>query len=218
MKIFLDTADVQAIAKASETGLVDGITTNPTKILETGRPFIEVIKEICSIIDGPVSAEAVAVTADDLVREAVKIAALADNVAIKVPMTPDGLIACARLREKNIIVNTTMVFSPDQALLAMKAGTSFVSLVLSRLDKIGGDPYQLVEDTIAIKHNYQFRSEILAASIKSRDAVIHCMRSGCDIISIPETLFYDLFKHPLTESGLAGFDKDWDKLIDAGLV
>ena len=218
MKIFLDTADVQAIAKASETGLVDGITTNPTKILETGRPFIEVIKEICSIINGPVSAEAVAVTADELVREAVKIAALADNVAIKVPMTPDGLIACARLREKNIIVNTTMVFSPDQALLAMKAGTSFVSLVLSRLDKIGGDPYQLVEDSIAIKHNYQYRSEILAASIKSRDAVIHCMRSGCDIISIPETLFFDLFKHPLTESGLAGFDKDWDKLVDAGLV
>ncbi len=218
MKIFLDTADVQVIAKANETGLVNGITTNPTKILETGRPFKEVIREICSIIDGPVSAEAVAVTADDLVREAEKIAALAKNVAIKVPMTPEGLKACARLREKNITVNTTMVFSPDQALLAMKAGTSFVSIVLSRLDKIGGDPYQLVEDCVTIKHNYQFNSEILAASIKSRDAMIHCMRSGCDIISIPESLFFDLFKHPLTDSGLAGFDKDWKKLIDAGLV
>ena len=218
MKIFLDTADVEAISRASETGLVDGITTNPTKILEAGRPFKEVIREICSIVEGPVSAEAVAEDADDLVREAEKIAGLAKNVAIKVPMTPDGMKACARLREKGIIVNTTMVFSPDQALLAMKAGTSFVSLVLSRLDKIGGDPYQLVEDSIAIRHNFGFQSEILSASIKTKDAVIHCMRCGCDIISIPDSLFFDLFKHPLTDAGLAGFDKDWEKLIKAGLV
>jgi len=218
MKIFLDTANLEAIAKANETGLIDGVTTNPTKILETGKPFKEVICEICAIVEGPVSAEAVAESAVDIVREAEHIAALASNVAIKVPMTPEGLKACKKLREKNIIVNITMVFSPDQALLAMKAGTSFVSIVLSRLDKIGGDPYQLVEDTVTIKKKYNFQSEILAASIKTRDAVIHCMRSGCDIISIPDPLFFDLFNHPLTDSGLSGFEKDWGKLIDAGLV
>jgi len=139
MKIFLDTADIESIKRANDTGLLDGITTNPSKILESGKKFQEVLKEICKIVKGPVSAEAVAVKAEDIVKEAVIIAGLAPNIAIKVPMNPEGLKASRMLGEKNIMVNVTMVFAPDQVLLAMKTNPTFVSIVISRLDKIGGD-------------------------------------------------------------------------------
>ena len=214
MKIFLDTADVEAIRKANDTGLLDGITTNPMKIAETGKPFHSVIEEICSMVAGPVSAEAVAHTAEDIVREAEKLASIAPNVVNKVPMNVEGLRAAAVLeQERDIRVNVTMVFSADQALLAMKTGATFVSIVLSRLDKIGGSSEMLVDDTVSVKENYGFTSEILAASLKTRNHVLACMRYGADIISVPESLFFEMFHHPLTDQALAGFDEVWSKVI-----
>jgi transaldolase len=218
MKIFLDTADIDSIKRANDTGLIDGITTNPSKILESGKKFHAVIKEICEIVKGPVSAEAVAIKAEDIVKEAVIIAGLAPNVAIKVPMNPEGLKASRMLKEKNIMVNVTMVFAPDQVLLAMKTDPAFVSIVISRLDKIGGDVVALIHDSVVIKENYGFKAEILAASIKNRANVIDCMRAGVDIVSLPESIFFDMFKHPQTDQGLREFDVAWEKLKNAGLV
>ncbi|MCP4623780.1 MAG: fructose-6-phosphate aldolase [bacterium] len=213
MKIFLDTADVKAIRRANDTGLLDGITTNPMKIAETGKNFYSVIEEICSIVSGPVSAEAVAHRAEDIVGEAEKLAAIAPNVVNKVPMNIEGLKAAVILeQEKDIRVNVTMVFSADQALLAMKTRASFVSIVLSRLDKIGGDSTNLVDDTVIVKENYGFTSEILAASLKTRNHVLNCMRYGADIISVPESLFFEMFHHPLTDQALEGFDEIWEKI------
>lgn len=218
MKIFLDTADVESIKRANDKGLLDGVTTNPSKILETGKPFKQVVKEICSIVKGSVSAEAVAVKAEDIVKEAEIIAALAENVAIKVPMTPEGLKASAMLAQKGIDANVTMVFSPDQALLAMKTNPRFVSIVLSRLDKIGGDVEAFINETMTIKHHYGFEADILAASIKDRRTILQCMIAGVDVISIPENLFFQLYTHPQTDQGLAEFDVAWEKLQKAGLV
>ena len=212
MKIFLDTADIESIKRANDTGLLDGITTNPSKILESGKKFHDVIKEICKIVKGPVSAEAVAIKAEDIVKEAVIIAGLAPNIAIKVPMNPEGLKASRMLKEKNIMVNVTMVFAPDQVLLALKTDPAFVSIVISRLDKIGGDVVGLMHDSVLIKENYGFKGEILAASIKNRANVIDCMRAGVDIVSLPEPIFFDMFKHPQTDQGLSEFDIAWDKL------
>ncbi len=213
MKIFLDTADIASIRRANDTGLLDGITTNPMKIAETGRPFHSVIEEICGIVKGPVSAEAVAHKAEDIVIEAEKLAAIAPNVVNKVPMTVEGLKAAAILeQEKDIRVNVTMVFSADQALLAMKAGATFVSIVLSRLDKIGTESEILVEDAVTLKENYGFPSEILAASLKTRNHVMACLRCGADIISVPESIFFDMFHHPLTTQALDEFDQVWEKV------
>ena len=214
MKVFLDTADVEAIRRANDTGLLDGVTTNPMKIAETGKPFYAVIAEICSIVSGPVSAEAVAHSAEDIVGEAEKLAAIAPNVVNKVPMNLAGLKAAAILeQEKDIRVNVTMVFSADQALLAMKTGAAFVSIVLSRLDKIGSESEILVDDTVTVKENYGFTSEILAASLKTRNHVLSCLRHGADIISVPESLFFEMFHHPLTDQALAEFDEVWRKVI-----
>ena len=218
MKVFLDTADIEAIKRANDTGLLDGITTNPSKILESGKNFNEIIREICKIVKGPVSAEAVAYKAEDIVKEAVIISGIAPNVAIKVPMTPEGLKASIMLKEKNIDANVTMVFSPDQALLAMKTNPRFVSIVISRLDKIGGDIEAFIRDTMLIKKNYGFSADILAASIKDRNTIFHCLRAGVDAVTIPENLFFTMFEHPQTVQGLAEFDMAWEKLIDAGLV
>ena len=218
MKIFLDTADIESIKRANDTGLLDGITTNPSKILESGKKFHEVLKEICKIVKGPVSAEAVAVKAEDIVKEAVIIAGLAPNITIKVPMTTEGLKASRMLGDKNIMVNVTMVFAPDQVLLALKTNPAFVSIVISRLDKIGGDVIGLINDSVKIKQNYGFKGEILAASIKNRMNVIDCMKAGIDIVTLPENIFFDMFNHPQTENALNEFDVAWDKLLNAGLV
>lgn len=209
MKIFLDTGNVDTIKRAYETGLVDGVTTNPSHIAKTGRKFKEVVKEICSIVPGPVSAEAVAENAADLVIAAEDIASLADNVVVKIPMTVEGLKAVPILVEKNIRTNVTMVFSSTQATLAMKAGASFVSIVLSRLDAVGNESYILVEDTMIAKSNYDFTSEIIAGSLKTQNHILSCLRAGVDIVTVPDSLFFQLFKHPLTDSGLEAFDKDW---------
>ena len=218
MKIFLDTADIESIKRANDTGLLDGITTNPSKILESGKKFHEVLKEICKIVKGPVSAEAVAVKAEDIVKEAVIIAGLAPNITIKVPMTTEGLKASRMLGDKNIMVNVTMVFAPDQVLLALKTNPAFVSIVISRLDKIGGDVIGFINDSVKIKQNYGFKGEILAASIKNRMNVIDCMKAGIDIVTLPENIFFDMFNHPQTENALNEFDVAWDKLLNAGLV
>jgi transaldolase len=213
MKIFLDTADVEAIRRANDTGLLDGVTTNPTKVAETGKKFTGVIEEICSIVSGPVSVEAIAHSAKDIVKEAEKLAAIAPNVVNKVPMNVEGLKAAIILEKKDIRVNVTMVFSADQAALAMKTGATFVSLVLSRLDKIGTESVLLVEDAVTIKRAYGFSSGILAASLKTRNHVLSCLRAGADVISVPESLFFEMFHHPLTALALDEFDKDWDKVI-----
>ena len=212
MKIFLDTADIDAIKRANDTGLLDGVTTNPTKIYQTGRKFTDVLEDICKVVKGPVSAEAVVDKAPDIVKEARKIAALADNINIKVPMTHEGLKAALALHREGIKSNVTMVFSPDQALLAMKVGAYLVSIVLSRLDKIGGDVEAFIRASMQIKNNYGFNSEILAASVKTRRDAIDCMMAGIDIISIPDDFFFNMFTHPQTDQGLAEFDEAWSKV------
>jgi transaldolase len=213
MKIFLDTGDVEAIKKAYDTGLVDGVTTNPTHIAKTGRKFKDVVKEICSIVPGPVSAEAVAEGTDELISAAEDIAAIAANVVIKIPMTPEGLKAVPVLEQQTSIkTNVTMIFSSTQAFLAMKAGASFVSIVLSRLDAVANESHILVEDATVIKANYGFASEIIAGSVKTQNQVLNCLRSGIDIATVNPGLFWQLYKHPLTDSGLAQFARDWENV------
>lgn len=213
MKLFLDTADVDAVRKAHATGLLDGVTTNPSKVAETGRPFLEVVREICQIVPGPVSAEAMAETSEGLISEAQKIAAIAPNVVVKVPMTPAGLAAaCVLEKDKNVRVNVTMVFSATQALLAMKTGASYVSIVLSRLDAIAHESDYLIRDAMTIKRNYAMPSQIIAGSVKTQNTVLSCLRAGVDIATVPEALFHQMFKHPLTEAGLAEFQRDWRKI------
>ena len=213
MKIFLDTGDVEAIKKAYDTGLVDGVTTNPSHIARTGRKFQDVVKEICLIVPGPVSAEAVAEGTDELIDAAEEIAAIAPNVVIKIPMTPEGLKVVPVLeQQKSIKTNVTMIFSSTQAFLAMKAGASFVSIVLSRLDAVANESYILVEDAAVIKANYGFTSEIIAGSVKTQNQVLNCLRAGIDIVTVNPQLFWQLYKHPLTDSGLAQFAQDWENV------
>jgi transaldolase len=210
MKIFLDSADVDEIKRANETGLLDGITTNPSKVAKTGKRFPDLVEEICKIVDGPVSAEAVAYETDEIVKKAEEISSIAPNVVVKVPMTHEGLKAALILeKEKGIRVNVTMVFSSAQACLAMKTGATFVSLVLSRLDKLDGGSELLVQDAVRIKHNFGFSSEILSASVKTKNHLGVCLRAGSDIVTIPESLFFEMFTHPLTDFGLAEFDEAW---------
>lgn len=213
MKIFLDSADVEAIRKALATGLVDGVTTNPTKLAKIGKPFAEVVREICGIVPGPVSVEAVGDAADELVNHAEPIAALAPNVVIKLPMTVEGLKAVPVLEmDKDIRVNVTMVFSSTQAYLAMKSGASYVTIVLSRLDAYGSESDILVQDAVTIKRNYGYTSEIIAGSVKTQNHVLSCLRAGADIATLPESLFFQMFQHPLTDAGLAEFAEAWKKV------
>lgn len=209
MKIFLDTGDVAAIKKVNATGLLDGVTTNPSHIAATGRPFLEVVTEISALCSGPVSVEAVAEEADDLILQAREISRLAPNIAIKIPMTVEGLKAVPVLESENIPCNVTMIFSSTQAFLAMKAGASYVSIVLSRLDAIGNESDLLVADAALTRDNFGFKSEIIAGSIKTQNHVLACLRHGIDIVTIPEALFFQMFKHNLTDAGLAQFEKDW---------
>jgi len=213
MKIFLDSADIEAIKRAYDTGFVDGVTTNPTYVAKSGKKFRTVIEEICTIVKGPVSAEAMAEDTAGMVKEAVEIASIAPQIHVKIPMTPDGMRAVQILeKEKNVRVNVTMIFSSTQAFLAMKAGCTFASIVLSRLDAVGNESDVLVKDAVTIKKNYGFTSQVLAASLKTQNHMINCLRAGCDIVTIPQDLFWQLFKHPLTDGGLAQFKKDWEKV------
>jgi transaldolase len=213
MKIFLDTADAEAIRRAADTGLLDGVTTNPSKIAETGKRFTEVLEDICSFFKGPVSAEAVAYEADKIIAKSKEITSIAPNINIKVPPTPEGLKAAIQLeRDHNIRVNVTMLFGADQALMAMKTNAYIVSIVLSRLEKIGTNWIDLVKDTVAAKERYGFKSMVLGGSLKTRGHVIESLKAGADIVTIPEDLFFLMFKHPLTDQGLAEFDEAWKKV------
>jgi len=213
MKLFLDTADVEAIKKANDTGLLAGVTTNPSSLAKCGRRFTDVVKEICEIVQGPVSVEAITETTDEMIEEAQQISSLAPNVVVKIPMTVDGMKATTVLEgEKGVKVNVTMVFSPTQAYLAMKAGASYVSIVLGRLDACAMESGLLIEDTVTIKNNYGYPSEIIAGSMKTQNHVIACLRSGVDIVTVPHVLFLQMFQHPLTDDGIAQFCKDWAKI------
>ncbi len=213
MKLFLDSADIESVKRAHETGLLDGVTTNPSHIAQTGKKFFDTINEICNVVSCPVSVEVMAEDAHGMIEEAQKIASLAPNINVKIPMTIEGLKAVPVLeRDKDIRVNLTMVFSSTQCLLAMKAGASFVSIVLSRLDAIAGESFVLVEDAVTIKQNYGFDSEVLAGSVKTQNHVITAFRAGVDIVTVPEALFFQMFRHPLTDSALKTFKQDWKKV------
>lgn len=211
MKFFADTADTKDIAELVEMGLLDGVTTNPSLIAKSGRQFVEVVKEICGIVEGPVSAEVVATGHDDMMREADVLRAVADNVCIKVPLTIDGLKTCKKLSSDGTMVNVTLCFSPNQALLAAKAGASFISPFVGRLDDIGYDGMELISDIRLIYDNYAFSTEILVASVRHPVHVLESARIGADVMTAPPAVIKALFNHPLTDKGLAGFAADWAK-------
>lgn len=214
MKLFLDTADTEAIRRAHGTGMLDGVTTNPTHIAKAGRPYAEVIGEICAIVSGPVSVEAVGRSADELVESAKEMRKLGPNVNVKIPMTVEGIKAVRTLEDGlGIRTNVTMIFSSTQAYLALKAGAMFVSIVLSRLDAVGNDSETLIRDAVAVKRNYGYAGELLAGSVKTVNQVLNCLRHGVDIATLPETLFFQLYEHPLTAQGIAQFEKDWQSAI-----
>ncbi len=211
MKIFLDTAIVDEIRAAAAWGVVDGVTTNPTLIAKSGRRFEEVVAEICAIVDGPVSAEVTAEEAEGMVREALPLAAIHKNVVIKVPLTGEGLKAAHALKARGIRTNATLVFSPAQALLAAKAGASYVSPFLGRLDDVGHAGMELVEQIRALFDNYDFGCEIIAASIRSPLHVIGAALAGSDVATVPYKVLEQCLRHPLTDRGLEIFTEDWKK-------
>ncbi|MDP2618581.1 MAG: fructose-6-phosphate aldolase [Hyphomicrobiales bacterium] len=212
MKFFADTADVDEIRDLAETGLIDGVTTNPSLVAKTGRDFKKTIREICALVDGPVSAEVAATDADGMIEEGRELAKIADNVAIKVPLTWDGLKACRTLTQAGTKVNVTLCFSANQALLAAKAGASFVSPFIGRLDDIGLDGMELIGEIRAIYDNYEvLKTEILAASIRSPNQVKLAALAGADVATIPPSIIKGLVNHPLTDKGIATFMADWNK-------
>jgi transaldolase len=212
MKFFVDTADVDEIRELAATGLLDGVTTNPSLVMKAGRPFKEAIAEICRIVDGPVSAEVAATDFDGMVREGRVLSAIAENVAVKVPLTWDGLKACRALTDAGTMVNVTLCFTAAQALLAAKAGATFVSPFIGRLDDIGLDGMELISEIRAIYDNYEdLSTEILAASIRGPNHVKLAAIAGADIATIPPAVLKSLVKHPLTEKGLEQFVADWKK-------
>ncbi len=211
MKFFVDTAEIDQIAELNELGMVDGVTTNPSLIMKSGRDITEVTKEICELISGPVSAEVTATKADGMIAEGLKLAEIAENIAVKVPLTWDGLKACKELRKEKLMVNVTLCFSANQALLAAKAGATFVSPFLGRLDDINLDGIALIDDIRCIYDNYGFETEILAASIRTVNHVLECARIGADVMTAPPKVIRNLANHPLTDQGLAVFLADIEK-------
>ena len=211
MKFFVDTADVAEIRDLNETGLLDGVTTNPSLIMKAGKPIQTVIKEICEIVEGEVSAEVAAVDFDGMMREGEKLAAIAPNVAVKVPLTWDGLKACRALRQHGHKVNVTLCFSANQALLAAKAGATFISPFIGRLDDINIEGMELIEEIRTIYDNYDFDTQILAASIRSPNHVKQAALAGADVATVPAAVLKSLVKHPLTDKGLEQFVADWKK-------
>ncbi len=211
MKFFVDTADISEIRDLAATGLVDGVTTNPSLILKSGRKIEEVTAEICAAVAGPVSAEVAATEAEAMIAEGERLAAIAPNIAVKVPLTWDGLKACRALAEKGRMVNVTLCFSANQALLAAKAGASFISPFIGRLDDISLDGLQLIADIRQIYDNYHFETQILAASIRTVGHVQDCAKIGADVATLPPGVLRKLAEHPLTDKGLEAFLSDWAK-------
>ncbi len=214
MKIFLDTANVKEIREAAGWGILDGVTTNPSLVAKEGRDFLEVVREICAIVPGPVSAEVVSTTADEMIKEGRDILRRvgAPNVVIKIPMIREGLRAIKTLSSEGVKINTTLIFSPSQALLAAKAGAAMVSPFVGRLDDISQVGMEIVRDIRTIFDNYDFKCEILAASIRHPVHVVEAARMGADIATLPFAVLEALIKHPLTDIGLQKFLKDWEKM------
>ena len=209
MEFFLDTALVEEIKEVKSYGILDGITTNPTLISKTEKRFIEVVEEICKIVKGPVSVEVVSNDANGMIKEATEIAKLSPNIVVKVPMTEEGLKTIYKLSEKGIKTNTTLIFSPMQALLAMKAGTSYISPFIGRLDDISNDGIKLVEEIMEIINNYDYSTKVIVASIRHPIHIKEAALIGADIVTMPFKVFKLLFKHPLTDIGIERFLKDW---------
>ncbi|MDI6729173.1 MAG: fructose-6-phosphate aldolase [Thermodesulfovibrionales bacterium] len=212
MKFFIDTANVEEIKKAWELGVIDGVTTNPSLISKEKREPIGLLKEICSIVDGPISAEAVSLKADEMVKEAEELAKIHENIVVKIPMTEDGLMAVKRLSAEGIKTNVTLIFSASQALLAAKAGATYVSPFVGRLDDISHIGMDLIADIQDIYENYFFDTEVIVASIRNPLHVVEAAKMGADIATIPYSVISQLARHPLTDIGIEKFLKDWEKV------
>lgn len=212
MKFFIDTANIEEIRKAWELGVVDGVTTNPSLLAKEGKDPVETFRQICSIVNGPVSAEVVGLTAVEMVREATVLAKIHKNIVIKIPMIEEGLKAVKKLTAAGIKTNVTLIFSSTQALLAAKAGATYVSPFVGRLDDISHDGMAIVQEIVDIYDNYLFDTEIIVASIRNPLHVLDAARMGADIATIPYSVITQLIKHPLTDIGLAKFLKDWEKV------
>ena len=212
MKFFVDTAKIDEIRELENTGLVDGVTTNPSLINKSGRNFFEVVREICSLVDGPVSAEVTSPDFDTMLEEGKKLAEIASNIAVKVPLTRAGLRTCKLLSEKGTMVNVTLCFSANQAILAAKAGARFISPFVGRLDDIAHDGMDLISDICDIYANYpDFSTEVLVASVRSPMHVVEAAKIGADVATVPPSVLHQMFSHPLTDKGLADFTSDWEK-------
>ena len=211
MQFFLDGSDIEKIKKFSDLGLIDGVTTNPSIILKSGKNMIEVISELASIVSGSISAEVSALDSKKMVEEGIKLSQIAENVTVKLPITWDGLEACNSLSQKGISVNMTLCFSASQALLAAKSGAEYVSPFIGRLDDLNLDGADLISDIKLIYSNYNFSTKVLAASIRTINHVKQCALLGADVATIPIDIFEKLVKHPLTDSGLSQFTADWEK-------
>jgi len=211
MKFFVDSADIKQIEDLMPTGLVDGVTTNPSLIAKNGDDMAKTIKDICALVPGPVSAEVTATDSDKMLEEGQYLASLAKNVTIKVPLTINGLKTCKALRAQGTQVNVTLCFSATQALLAAKAGASFISPFVGRLDDIGEKGMDLIEDIVVIYENYGFETEVLVASVRSKQHVIDAAIIGAHVTTLPPKVIYELYEHPLTDKGLKAFLDDWSK-------
>lgn len=212
MKFFIDTADVKEIRAAHDLGLVDGVTTNPSLIAKSGRKFKDVIKEIVSIVDGPISAEVISLDAPGMIKEARELVKIHKNIVVKVPMTPEGLKATKALSEKGVKINVTLIFTPMQALLAAKAGASYVSPFVGRLDDISQDGMGIIEEIRTIFDNYGITAEIIVASVRNPVHVLNSALIGADIATIPYSVIMQLAKHPLTDAGIKKFLDDWESV------
>jgi transaldolase len=212
MKIFLDTANIEHIREANSWGIIDGVTTNPTLIAKEGRNFREVVEEICSIVDGPISAEVVSMKSEEMVEEAKGLAALHKNIVIKVPMMPEGLKTIKKLKELDIKTNATLVFSPNQALLAAKAGATYVSPFIGRLDDIGHVGMDVVRDIVIIFDNYKFDTQVIVASIRNPIHVIDAAIAGAHVATVPWAVLQKMVKHAKTDEGIKRFLEDWEKV------
>lgn len=210
MKFFADTAEITEIRELADTGLLDGVTTNPSLIHKSGRNFLEVVKEIAGVVKGPVSAEVVALDYEGMMREADVLRKIGDNIAIKVPLTPPGLRACKALTGDGSMVNVTLCFSAAQALLAGKAGATFISPFVGRLDDIGQNGMELIADIRQIYDQYDLGTEILVASVRHPMHIVEAAKIGADVMTAPPKIIWQLFKHPLTDNGIASFLKDWE--------
>ncbi len=212
MKFFVDTADIKEIRELAATGMLDGVTTNPSLVAKSGRDFFEVLKEICAVVPGPVSAEVTATDTAGMIKEGERLARVADNITIKLPMTWDGLKACRHFTGKNIMTNVTLCFSAAQAILAAKAGATFVSPFVGRLDDIGENGMALIDDICKIYRQYDnFNTQVLVASIRNNQHVIDAGKMGAHVCTIPPGILKQLIQHPLTDKGLAAFLSDWQK-------